>query len=83
MYPIDEHNKLELILLKLSGRTKPENGTARYSEMILGVKYVISQLNANGVDVKSYSHGGARKGEEFNADQEHNIYVLLSEKKKI
>jgi hypothetical protein len=80
VFSIEEHNEAELMLRKIAGRVKPAAGKARYPEVLLGAKKTTEKLNTGSVDVKMFSHGGARKGEEFNKNKVHNIDVLLSER---
>jgi len=80
VYKIEEHSEIELMLRTLAGRSKPTAGRARYPELILGVKKATKLLKAKKVNIKSFNHGGARKGADFNDNQENNINVLLSKR---
>ena len=77
---VREISEKELAIRKVAVRTVPEGGKASYAETIRNVSILCIMLSASTDNPIIYSHGGARRGNNFSNNLEENIRVLLAER---
>ena len=65
-------------LRKLASRVKTEGGEASYAEIIRGVKFVRGMLENENSELVTFSHGGKRRGADFNNDKENDLSLVLA-----
>ena len=75
---LEDHSEAELALRKTAGRVKPRAGIASYGENVRNIDYTKRKLLESNQDLKTFSHGGVRKGQAFTNNTEDNLRKVLS-----
>jgi len=79
VHELDDHDEVELALMKLTSRILPQGGTARYAELIRNVLRSKCTLEAlDGSPYARYQHGGDRRSAKFSDNKTDNINEILS-----
>lgn len=75
---IAEHSDEELAIRKVALRIKPKGGTGSYAEIVRNTQYLEKILLASDKDLRTFHHGGDRKGEGFINNRHENVRKVLS-----
>jgi len=73
-----DHSDEELAIRKTALRVKPKGGIASYGEKVRNVKRTEGLLLASNNDLRTFRHGGTRKGEEFTNNKQEDVARVLA-----
>lgn len=83
---MEEHSDVELSLRKTASRIATRGGLASYPEKVRNVTAAKRQLEASGMDLRVFGHGGRRFGQGFvnepQADIKHILALRFTRKPK-
>jgi hypothetical protein len=77
---IQRDSEIEVAIWKTSVRTMPIGGTCSYPEKMGNTCRLFTMLCESTEDPVVFSHGGARRGEDFADRPENNIRIVLAER---
>jgi len=77
---IQEHSDTELAIRKVEVRTKPRGGTCSSAELVRNTSILAKIFKDKMEDPIVFSHGGARRGENFTNNKEDDLRQVLSER---
>jgi|GEM_PF-673814 len=73
-----DHSDEELAIRKTALRVKPKGGIASYAEIVRNVRRLQEMLLASNHDLRTFRHGGSRRGEEFANNKQENVIKVLA-----
>jgi hypothetical protein len=77
---IQEYSDKELAIRKVEVRTKPRGGTCLFAELMRNTSILEKILMDKMENPIVFSHGGARRGENFSNNEEDDLRQVLSER---
>jgi hypothetical protein len=77
---MQEHSVTELAIRKVEARTKPRGGTCLFAELVRNTSILAKYLMDEMENPIVFSHGGARRGENFNNNKEDDLRQVLSKR---
>lgn len=77
---IQEHSDTEIAIRKVEVRTKPRGGTCLFAESVRNTSILAEILMAEMENPIVFSHGGARRGDNFSNNKEDDLRQVLSER---
>jgi len=80
IYTLSHISEIELAIRKVVIRTLPKGGCATYPERVRNVSLLLHFLTESKENPLIYSHGGARRGEDFVNNREENIRMVLADR---
>jgi len=77
---IQDHSDIEVAIRKVAIRTKPQGGNCSFAELVRNTR-LLEQIILNETENPIvFSHGGARRGENFTNDRENDLREILAER---
>lgn len=80
IYAVSNISKIELAIRKVAVRVVSIGGHATYAELVRNVNQLYKLLIESAENPVIYSHGGVRKGKNFQSNREDNIREVLAER---
>jgi hypothetical protein len=77
---IQEHSDKELAIRKVEVRTKPRGGTCLFAELVRNTSILAKIFEDKMENPIVFSHGGARRGENFSNNEEDDLRQMLSDR---
>jgi hypothetical protein len=77
---MQEHSDIELAIRKVEVRTKPRGGSCLFAELVRNTSILAKIIEDKMENPIVFSHGGARRGENFSNNKEDDFRQVLSER---
>ena len=77
---IQDHSDIEVAIRKVANRTKPQGGTCSFAEKVRNTCLLAKIIIDEKENPIVFSHGGARRGENFTNDRENDLREILAER---